>query len=154
RYSKLTALFWGFVCLVLAFFVGDIAKTVIEAINKIGSVFYGPMLATFFAAVAIKKIHGRAINIGLITGVLTNVYLWLGAKDIFWFWWNAIGAVVTLIVALIISVLIKENNPREVPALNLQVDWASLKGKNTFILLGYFILIVIVSLYLPNLFLP
>ena len=33
-YSKLAALIWGLITLVLAFFMGDIAKTVIEAINK------------------------------------------------------------------------------------------------------------------------
>lgn len=153
RYSKLAALFWGVVCLTLAFFVGDIAKTVIEAINKIGSVFYGPMLATFLAAVAIKRIHGKAINIGLITGVLTNVYMWLAIEEIFWFWWNAIGAIVTIVIALIASEVIKsDQKPEEIPSLNLQVDFSALKGKSIYVLFGYFILIILVSLVLPSFF--
>ena len=33
QYSKYATLFWGMVCIVLAFFTGDIAKTVIEAVS-------------------------------------------------------------------------------------------------------------------------
>lgn len=154
RYSKLTALFWGLLCLILAFFVGDIAKTVIEAINKIGSVFYGPMLATFFVAVAISRINGKAINIGLVTGVLVNIYMWLWAKEIFWFWWNAIGAMVTILVALLISLILgRAEGQDKIAPINLQVDWSVLKSSKTLILLIYFVLILFVSYYLPDLFL-
>ena len=77
KYSKRSSLFWGVVCIVLAFFSGNIADTVIEAINKIGSVFYGPILATFVAAVGFRNIRSRPMNIGLLTGVGVNVFLWL-----------------------------------------------------------------------------
>jgi SSS family transporter len=50
-YSKIIAFIWGIVTMILAFYVGDIAKTVIEAINKIGSVFYGPILGIFLLAI-------------------------------------------------------------------------------------------------------
>ena len=87
-YSKYAALFWGIVCIGLAFFTGDIAKTVIEAINKVGSVFYGPILATFISAIAIKRVNATGANIGLIAGVAVNVYLWLFVPEVFWFWWE------------------------------------------------------------------
>ncbi len=104
RYSKQASLFWGVVCILLAFFGGDIADTVIEAINKIGSVFYGPILATFIVAVGIKSIGSRAMNIGLVIGVGVNVFLWLVVGDnLFWFWWNFIGAAVTLSIAVLLS---------------------------------------------------
>ncbi len=108
RYSKGASLFWGVVCIVLAFFAGNIASTVIEAINKIGSVFYGPILATFIAAVKFKRVKGPAMNAGLLTGVAVNIYLWLGVGDqLFWFWWNFIGAAVSLSVALLASIQVK-----------------------------------------------
>jgi len=50
-------------------------------------------------------VHTLGANVGLLTGVGVNVYLWLGAPHIFWLWWNFIGCVVTLSVALIISVV-------------------------------------------------
>ncbi len=111
RYSKGASLFWGLVCIALAFFAGDIADTVIEAINKVGSVFYGPILATFIAAVGLKTIKARAMNTGLVLGVGVNIFLWLVVGDnLFWFWWNLIGAVVTLGVALITSSIMQETS--------------------------------------------
>jgi len=103
QYSKYAALFWGVVCIVLAFFTGDIAATVIEAINKIGSVFYGPIFATFIAAIGLRRTNFIGANVGLLIGVLVNVYLWLYCPQVFWFWWNAIGAVVTLFFSITVS---------------------------------------------------
>lgn len=141
RYSKASSLFWGVVCIVLAFFAEDIADTVIEAINKIGSVFYGPILATFVSAVGLKKIGGRAMNIGLLTGVGVNVYLWLGVGDqLFWFWWNFIGAAVSLAVALLVAAM--KPVPGEVEEKSDEkVDW-----QFVYLLISSFILMVLISL--------
>ncbi len=46
--------------LVLSIYGGDIAPTVIEAINKIGSVFYGPILAIFLLAILFDQVHIRS----------------------------------------------------------------------------------------------
>ncbi len=37
-------LLWGGIILLLSLNAGDIAPTVIEAVNKVGSVFFGPVL--------------------------------------------------------------------------------------------------------------
>lgn len=149
KYSRLTALFWGLVCIALAFYTGNIADTVIEAINKVGSVFFGPILATFMAAVKIKRIHARGMNLGLISGVAFNVYLWLGVgEQLFWFWWNAIGAVVTLLVAYLGSLLIQSPGGGTEP---LEMDASAFWSRDTAILLGLFILILLVSLSIPSL---
>jgi SSS family transporter len=151
RYSKYATLFWGTVCIVLAFFTGDIAKTVIEAINKVGSVFYGPILATFIAAVGFRFIHSRAINLGILLGVLTNVYLWLFVPEVFWFWWNVTGALVTLGVAALASwILPAGRRHAAVPTFDMdawEIDWPK-----TVILIGFFVLIVWVSIQVPSIF--
>jgi SSS family transporter len=145
RYSRITAFFWGVVCIILAFYTGNIAATVIEAINKIGSVFFGPILGTFLAAVQFRKIHARGINVGLITGVGVNIYLWLVVGDnIFWFWWNAIGAVVTLSVGFLMSLLLNPGDKTKKQFITM--DETSFLSKDTFILITYFIFIVGVSL--------
>lgn len=114
RWSRVTVFFWGIVIVLFSIFGGDIAPTVIEAINKIGSVFYGPILATFILAILFDKVHTLGANVGLLSGVGVNVYLWLGAPEIFWLWWNVIGCVVTLSVALIIS-MIRHGESSEAP---------------------------------------
>ncbi|MEQ8238477.1 MAG: sodium:solute symporter [Cyclobacteriaceae bacterium] len=150
KYSRYTALFWGVVCIVLAFYTGNIADTVIEAINKIGSVFFGPILATFVAAIQIKRIHAKGINVGLLTGVGVNIFMWLVVgENVFWFWWNAIGAIVTLTIGYLASVVIKPSGKR---TEKLQTDVDNFWSKDTFILMGYFVFIVIVSIVISQLF--
>lgn len=148
QYSRWIVLFWGIVTLILAFFTGDIAKTVIEAINKIGSVFYGPILATFIAAIGFKRVHTLGANIGLLLGVLVNVYLWLFVPQVFWFWWNAVGAVVTLSTALVISMVSTPKVKTNKGEVSLQFGWEFDRSK-TFILVGFFFLIIWISVQLP-----
>ncbi|MDW3192861.1 MAG: sodium/solute symporter [Cytophagales bacterium] len=145
RYSKGASLFWGVVCIVLAFFAGDIADTVIEAINKIGSVFYGPILATFIAAVGLKFIKARAMNIGLVLGVGVNIFLWLVVGDnLFWFWWNLVGAVVTLGVALLAAMVMKETST-EAETASDDMD-VSANRQYMLMLVASFVLMVLISL--------
>ncbi|MEL6670312.1 MAG: sodium transporter, partial [Bacteroidota bacterium] len=153
-YSKLAALFWGIFCIVLAFFTGDIADTVIEAINKIGSVFYGPILATFIAAIGIKKINATGINLGILAGVLVNIYLWQFVPDVFWFWWNAIGAAVTLFVAWLGSQLKIENSGTgdDIQMDGFQAVFTQTDRKYISILLAFFVVIVLVSISVPSIF--
>ena len=148
RLSHLTALFWGVVCVVIAFFVGDIADTVIEAINKVGSVSFGPILATFVMAILMKRISTKGANIGLLVGVGVNVYLWLFVPEIFWFWWNAIGAVVTFVIAYLVSMVapVVSGHPM------VKVEPIRFNQKPVYYLVAFFVLIVVVSVILPSLF--
>ncbi len=147
KYSKWLALFWGVVCIVLAFFTGDIAKTVIEAINKVGSVFYGPIFATFIAAIGLKRTNFIGANAGLLTGVLVNVYLWLYCPEVFWFWWNAIGAVVTIVVSLVVSTIIKREEYQDIQTDKIVVDY-----QKVAILSVFAIAIIAFSYIFPSLF--
>lgn len=149
RYSKYAALFWGVFCITFAFFTGDIADTVIEAINKIGSVFYGPILATFICATALKRTNYIGINLGIVAGVLVNVYLWLWCPQIFWFWWNAIGAVVTTAVALVSSFVTADKSPK-IDINNVEKDRIPLKYAIALIL--FFFIIVLISISVPRFF--
>ncbi len=145
-WSRVTVFFWGIVIVIFSIYGGDIAPTVIEAINKIGSVFYGPILATFLLAILFTKVHTLGANIGLLTGVGVNVYLWLGAPHIFWLWWNLIGCVVSLSVALTISALRHEESTLP-PGLDQGVGhWYR---EETLILVGAFIGMLAIGLLLP-----
>ena len=106
-WSRATVLFWGAVIVALSFFGGGIAPTVIEAINKIGSVFYGPILATFLLAILKPGVGSNGANAGLLAGVGVNLYLWLAQPQVFWLWWNVTGCVATIAVALLAFAFVK-----------------------------------------------
>lgn len=139
--SRLLSVFWGLVCLFFAFFAGSIEGTVIEVINKISSIFYGPILAAFILAILTKKTHALGANIGIVAGVLFNMYLWLYVPAIFWFWWNAIGCIVTMAVAYSISLIIKRERKE-----GLEVFFYKTGKREVIILLSYFIVIVILAM--------
>ncbi len=101
--GKLTTVAWGFVIIAFAFALGD-AESVVVLINKVGSAFYGPILATFVVGVTLRRVGGKAMIAGIVAGVGANVFLWLSFdKALFWMWWNMTGAIVSAFVALVAS---------------------------------------------------
>ena len=146
KYSKWMTIFWGLFCLVLAFNAGSIAPTVIEAINKVGSAFYGPIVATFLLAILTKRANYLGANIGLFLGVGINVTIWILGIPIFWIWWNLIGAVITFSVGYVISLF--TNGVQETPLREKQI-FEFFKTEN-YILLGFFVLLILFSIQLPN----
>ncbi len=106
-WSRATVLFWGVVIVVLSIFGGGIAPTVIEAINMIGSVFYGPILATFLLAILRPQVGSMGANAGLLAGVGLNIYLWAAQPQVFWLWWNVTGCLTAIGIALLVSAVAK-----------------------------------------------
>jgi SSS family transporter len=99
RLSKIFTLFWGLFCIGFAFFVGNISTTIIEAINKIGSTFYGPIFAVFLAGIISSRPRVLPSIIGLSSGVGANLVLWLFVPSVSWLWWNVIGFIVTIVIS-------------------------------------------------------
>lgn len=150
-YAKYAGIFWGVVTLSLSFFAGNIAPTVIEAINKVGSVFYGPILACFFLGMADKRISAIHINIGLLSGVLFNLCMWLFVDNVFWFWWNALGFAATVLATYVGMLMFKRKRDSkniESGALNQGL----LSKVDVALLVGWFGFIVIVCLSIPIVF--
>jgi SSS family solute:Na+ symporter len=102
-YSKLSTVAWGILITGFAFLVGDISDTVIEAINKIGSAFAGPILATFIVGVLSRRVASGDILVGLTAGVTLNLSLWRFCPFIHWMWWNAFGFMMTAGLACILG---------------------------------------------------
>ncbi len=105
RYSRYVTLFWGVFCTLFALVSGNISSTVIESINMIGSIFYGPIAAVFVMGIFSRRISSRHVITGGITGVLLNFMLALGVVRLSWLWWNLTGFITALGVGLIFSYL-------------------------------------------------
>ena len=103
RLSKATTVVWGLLITGFAFIVGDISETVVVGINKIGSAFYGPILAAFLVGIAIRRVTTKGVIAGILVGVGLNLYLWIFRPDVYWMWWNCIGCVAAVATALVAS---------------------------------------------------
>ena len=118
RMSKVFTVFWGIFCIVFAFIVPKIGGTAIEAINKVGSLLYGPIFAAFFLGILTRWATPLAVKAGVTTGLLLNVFLWRKGPDLSWLWWNATGMLSALVTAFVISKFL----PGESRALSLDPE--------------------------------
>lgn len=95
---------WGAVVTVAAVAAGQIAGSVVETINRIGVVFYGPLLAAFVCGVASPTASGRGVRAGVVAGLAANLCLLLVAgQRIFWMWLSVSGMVVATLVSLLVA---------------------------------------------------
>ena len=70
----------GVACIVFSFQVERIAPTILEAVNKVGSMFNGPLLALFVTALLLRNVPQRFALSGFVLGLLTNLGLALGLR--------------------------------------------------------------------------
>ncbi len=114
--SKLFTVFWGVFTIIFAFIVPAISETVIEAINKVGSLLYGPIFAAFFLGILTRWATPLAVKAGVTLGIALNLYLWLWVPQLSWLWWNATGLGAALLTALVLSKLFPQ------PARTVSLD--------------------------------
>ncbi len=118
-FNKLATVFWGVLITGFAFLVGNISDTVVEGINKIGSAFYGPILAVFLMGLLWKRSTATGAVCGLLVGVGTNLMLWLFRPDVHWMWWNVFGLSVAIAVTAVVSRFTPAAPPEKVAAYTL-----------------------------------
>jgi Na+/proline symporter len=99
--SRWATLFWGVYAVSFAGFAGRLGS-LIEAVNKVGSLFYGTLLGCFVLALGFRRVGGTACFIGMVVGECA--ILWTSNfTQISWLWYNPIGAAVVVLTALVIS---------------------------------------------------
>lgn len=153
--SRLTTVAWGVLITGFAFLVGGIAETIIEAINKIGSAFYGPIVAAFLVGVGSARATAAGVFAGVIAGVALNLGLWLFLPELFWMWWNLLGLAIAVAVTLAVSRLTPAPSPERLRRYTLKGSgflrrerpWA----RGHLWLAGYFVLILALLLGLDAL---
>ncbi len=113
RIAKIYTLLWGIFCIVVAMFAYNIGNSLIEAVNKLGSLFYGVILGVFLVAFFFKKIRGSAVFWSAILGELGVITLFvLNEKKIIglgFLWLNFIGAAAVIAIAWLMQILISKN---------------------------------------------
>jgi SSS family transporter len=105
-WSRLTTVFWGVVCMAFSFGVGGISSSIIESINKIGSLANGPILATFLLATLTRRTNDIGAMLGIGIGFAGNLLTWKFLPQVSWLWWNVIGCVVTFSVGYLASLVV------------------------------------------------
>jgi len=99
--SRGATLLWGAFATTAACFAGRLGS-LIEAVNRVGSYFYGPILGVFLLAFLVRRAHGTAAFWGLIAGEV--LVLWVAFyTPLSWLYYNVVGAVAVLAVGGLLS---------------------------------------------------
>jgi len=96
---RFTAL-WGVFAVAFALFAG-FAENLIEAINILGSIFYGVLLGLFLVAFFLRRVGGSAVFFAAVTAQALVIVMYF-SLNIGYLWYNLIGcaACVAFSVAL------------------------------------------------------
>ncbi len=108
--SRLATLLWGGLACGVALFAGRLGS-LIEAVNLLGSYFYGSLLGVFLLAFFVKRADGTGAFLGLAAG-MAAVGVVSVTTSIAFLWYNVVGAVVVVAVgALLGGVSARRDSP-------------------------------------------
>ncbi len=100
--SRIFTIVWGLIALAFAA-TADLFDNLIQAVNIIGSLFYGVILGVFVVAFFMKWVRGNAVFLAaLLAEVFVLLTFWANAEgyvDIAYLWLNLIGCLLTMIFA-------------------------------------------------------
>jgi len=101
RVSKIVTIIWGGFAIFFALFANRLGS-LIEAVNILGSLFYGTILGIFLVAFYLKRIGGNAVFVSAIISEIVVLGLFF-TTDIPYLWFNFIGCVLVILLALIFN---------------------------------------------------
>ncbi len=122
--SKWFTALWGLFAVLFATYA-TLFENLIQAVNLLGSLFYGTILGIFLVGFFLKSVGGRAVfSAAILTEVLilllhyfngTTVYGW--DIDVGYLWYNAIGCLLVMLISMLIQ-LGTGAGPQGKPALD------------------------------------
>ncbi|MCY7310958.1 MAG: sodium:solute symporter, partial [Chitinophagaceae bacterium] len=110
RLSKWYTLAWGIFCIIVAMFTYNIGNSLIEAVNVLGSLFYGVILGVFLVAFFFKRIKsGHVVFWAAVLAELLVLTVFILTKaEVFkmgFLWLNPIGAFGVIFFSILLNSL-------------------------------------------------
>ena len=99
--SRFATVFWGVFAVGFAQY-GSSFGALIEAVNKIGSLFYGGLLGVFVLAFFFKSVGANGAFFGVLAGEAAIFYANL-FTEISFLWYNVVGCIVVVVVGILVA---------------------------------------------------
>ncbi len=107
--SKAFTVFWGLVAVGFATFA-SLIDNLIQAVNILGSIFYGVILGIFLVAFFVKWVRGSAVFIAAVLAQITVIGLYF-TSQIGYLWFNAIGCALVVGLAILVQLILRGVGP-------------------------------------------
>jgi len=108
--SKCFTVLWGLVAIAFALFA-NLAENLIQAVNIVGSLFYGVVLALFLVAFFLRWIAGTAVFWAALTAQAL-VFVLYYALPISYLWYNLIGCAACVLFSLLLQAVLGPTSGR------------------------------------------
>src|SRR6266508_4530048 len=105
---RFTAL-WGAVAVAFALFAG-FAENLIEAINILGSIFYGVLLGIFLVAFFLRRVGGSAVFLAAVAAQALVIVMYF-SLDIGYLWYNLIGCAACIAFSVALQMVLPPRAP-------------------------------------------
>jgi solute:Na+ symporter, SSS family len=109
--SRLYTLLWGIFCIAMAQLAYNIGNSLIEAVNVLGSMFYGVILGIFLVAFYRKKTGGKAVFISAVVVEAAVIFFTVlsrqGIVRLSFLWFNVVGAVGVVLLSELLQLFMK-----------------------------------------------
>jgi solute:Na+ symporter, SSS family len=106
RISKLATFAWGL--LVIGFASAcSLFANLIEAVNILGSIFYGTILGIFVVALFLRRVTALPVLIGaaVAQAAVVGLFVW---SDLGFLWFNVIGCGLVVVVSLVVQLGLRQ----------------------------------------------
>ena len=107
------AALWGVVAVAFALFA-RMAENLIEAINILGSIFYGVLLGLFLVAFFLRHVGGTAVFFAAVAAEALVIVMYF-SLNIGYLWYNLIGCAACVILSLALQALLPRTARRRTP---------------------------------------
>lgn len=104
--SKVFTFLWGVLAILFAIFA-QLLDNLIEAVNILGSLFYGTILGIFLVAFYLKNIKANAVFTSALIAETIVIALFF-ISEIGFLWFNVIGCVLVIVSAMVITLFKNE----------------------------------------------
>lgn len=105
RWAQAYTLFWGVFCVMVALFAYNLGNSLIEAVNILGSLFYGVILGIFLVAFWLRQISGTAVFAAALIAEILVIAIYR-SEIISFLWLNVIGALLVILLSGLIQMLL------------------------------------------------
>ncbi len=78
-------------------------ENLIQAVNILGSLFYGTILGVFLVAFFVKRVQGTAAFLAAIVSEAVILAMHFGGVEIAFLWYNLIAPAIVIVVALVLQ---------------------------------------------------
>lgn len=108
--SRYFTLAWGVIIVIVALYANQLGN-LLEAVNILGSLFYGTILGIFLVAFYVRKVGGKAVFWAAVISEIIVISIW--KLDVIAFLWlNLIGCVIVILMSLFLESILPKSSTK------------------------------------------